>query len=356
MRGVSTPDLRLSEWRPRPRLRVPEHHPLRPACPVVDVHNHLGRWLTEDGGWMADRAGLDALLDDVGVETVVNLDGRWGEDLAANLARYDASDPGRYVTFCHVDWTLLADSAPGDRSGADALTDQLAASAAAGARGLKVWKDLGLRVRDATGDLVRVDDPRVVALARAAGDLDLPVLIHTADPVAFFDPVDARNERVEELAAHPDWWFGAPGLPSFDALLAQLHRLVAACPATTFVGAHVGGHAEDLGAVGDALGRLPNLHVDTGGRLAEVGRQPRAFRRLVEAFPDRVLFGSDGFPPDPAEYRRWWRFLETDDEHFAYVDDGELPHQGRWCISGADLPRTLLPALYRENAQRVLGL
>src|SRR5206468_9415222 len=140
------------------------------------------------------------------------------------------------------------------------------------------------------GRLGAPDDRRVVAAVRAAGDLGLPVLIHTADPVAFFKPLDAANERIDELSEVPEWWFGGPEHPSFSDLMAALTRLVAACPGTTFVGAHVGCHAEDLGAVGDMLARFPNWHVDTGGRLGEVGRQPRAFRRLVEAYPGRVLF------------------------------------------------------------------
>jgi predicted TIM-barrel fold metal-dependent hydrolase len=139
-------------------------------------------------------------------------------------------------------------------------------------------------------------------------------------------------------------------------LIDALHSVVEACPRTIFVGAHVGGHAEDLRSVGRALARLPNFHVDTGGRLGELGRQPRAFRRLVEAFPERVLFGSDCFPPDVATLRLWWRFFETDDEHFGYVPGDAAPPQGRWRISAANLPRTLLPPLYRENAERVLGL
>lgn len=351
-------DLLLSQWRPLPRVVLPAHEVPRPAVPAVDVHNHLGRWLAEQDSWMApDTDGLAPLLAMAGVETVVNLDGRWGAGLAANLERYDRVAPGTYLTFCHVEWGQLADSGgPNDAAVVERLTAQLAESARAGARGVKVWKDLGLSVRDASGVLVRPDDPRVVAVLQAAGELRLPVLIHIADPVAFFDPLDQRNERIEELAQMPQWWFGGPEHPTFAELVDALHRLVGACPATTFVGAHVGCHAEDLGAVGDALGRLPNWHVDTGGRLAEVGRQPRAFRRLVEAYPDRVLFGSDCFPPDLAEYRRWWRFLETDDEHFGYVDDDDVPPQGRWRISGCALPRTLLDAVYRDNAQRLLRL
>ena len=329
-----------------------------PAVPAVDVHSHVGRWLTPDDGWMAPDPGeLATLLHTAGVQTLVNLDGRWGDELAANIARYDKAGPGTYLTFCHVEWAQLAGSGgPGDSAVVERLTVQLEESARAGARGVKVWKDLGLSVRDATGALVAPDDDRVVAVLRAAGELGLPVLIHTADPVAFFDPLDEHNERIEELAQMPQWWFGGPEHPTFGALLESLHRLVGACPATTFIGAHVGCHAEDLGAVGDALRRLPNWHVDTGGRLAELGRQPRAFHRLVESFPDRVLFGSDCIPPDLAEYRRWWRFVETDDEHFGYVDDDALPWQGRWRISGAALPRTLLAPLYRDNAQRLLRL
>ena len=153
----------------------------------------------------------------------------------------------------------------------------------------------------------------------------------------------------------PSWWFGGPEFPSFGRLINALHSLVDACADTTFIGAHVGGHAEDLGAVGRALTRLPNFAVDNGGRLAELGRQPRAFRRLIEAFPDRVLFGTDCFPLDPESVRVWWRFLETDDEHFNYSPFGEAPSQGNWRISGANLPRALLPGLYRDNAQRLLG-
>jgi hypothetical protein len=343
-------------WWPPARVVLPEHDVEHPAVPAIDIHNHVGRWLSDDGSLLGGTAAeLAATLDEAGVSGLVNLDGRWGDELDTNIATYDRALPERVVTFCHVDWSALAlDDARGSRS-VEQMTTALADSAARGARGVKVWKDLGLEIRDATGALVLPDDPRVVAVLRAAGELGLPVLIHTADPVAFFKPLDDDNERMDELSHYPRWWFGGDGFPTFERLIGALHSLVEACPATTFVGAHVGGHAEDLGAVGAALGRLPNLHVDTGGRLGELGRQPRMFRRLVEAFPERVLFGSDCFPPDVEMLRLWWRFFETDDEHFGYVPRDAPPPQGRWRISAANLPRTLLSAVYRDNAMRVLG-
>lgn len=342
---------------PRAQLVVPRTEIARPAHPMIDVHNHLGRWLSADGTFLGgEPEDLTRVLDRLHIDTVVNLDGRWGDELDANVARYDAVLGDRVLTFCHVDWELLA---LGDAASPEChamLEALMVDSASRGARGVKVWKDLGLTVRDATGALVPPDDPRVVTALRVAGDLGLPVLIHTADPVAFFEPLDETNERYDELSAFPDWWFGGPGLPTFSELIDAMHRLVAQCPGTTFIGAHVGGHAEDLGAVGAALTALPNFHVDTAGRLGEVGRQPRAFRALVEAFPDRVLWGSDCFPIDDEAIALWWRFLETPDEHFDYAGEDEAPGQGNWRISGADLPPGLLPGLYHDNAARLLDL
>lgn len=351
--------LRAVDWHPVAQVRLPETRIARPAVPAVDIHNHLGRWLA-DGDWSTDTAewlipdvsALVAMLDEVGVETVVNLDGMWGDEVSRNVERYDAAHPGRFATFCQLDWTLLA--APG---GVDALRDSLDDSAARGARGVKVWKNLGLTVRDADGSLILPDDPRVVEVLGHAGELRLPVLIHTADPIAFFEPLDERNERLDELLQQRDWWFGDRSVhPTFDRLLDAHAALVLACPGTAFIGAHVGGAAEDLDRVERLLAAAPNYTVDIGGRMAELGRQPRRFRRLVERFPDRVLFGTDIYPADADQYRLHYRFLETDDEHFSYAPGDPVPPQGRWAVSGAALPAEVLPAVYRDNARRVLAL
>lgn len=345
--------LLVRDWRPMAQVRVAETPVPLPRHPVVDVHNHLGRWLAEDGSWLAEVDDVLALMADVGVQTIVNLDGRWGPELAENLQRYDRAHPGRFVTFCHVDWALLRTLGPDEA--VTALQQQLAESAQAGARGVKVWKDLGLQVTDGSGARVMPDDPRVVAVLRTAGELGLPVLIHTADPVAFFAPLDATNERVDELGAMPQWWFGDGRHPTFAELIASLDALVEACAGTTFIGAHVGGWAEDLGGVGRMLTARANWHVDLGGRLGEIGRQPRAFAQFVTDFPDRVLFGTDAFPPEADAYRRFYRFLETDDDHFPYTDE-EVPSQGRWAIYGCRLPDHLLQAVYSGNARRLLRL
>jgi predicted TIM-barrel fold metal-dependent hydrolase len=344
--------LLLRDWAPTPQVRTRVTEIARPAVPCVDVHNHLGRWLGSDGGWVVDDVpALVGMLDEHDVETVVNLDGRWGEELSANLERYDRAYPGRFVTFCQLDWGALAAEDP-----TAALLAQLDDAASRGARGIKVWKDLGLRHRDGEGRLVLPDDPRLQPVFAAAGTGGLPVLIHIADPVAFFEPLDRFNERIDELAANPEWWFGRPGLPSFETLIGALEGLVASAPGTAFIGAHVGCHAEDLGRVDRMLTTYPNLHIDIGGRIAELGRTPRAFRRLVQNHPRQVLFGTDAYPPSGEDYRTAFRFVETDDEAFAYAPGCAVPPQGRWLVSAADLPADVLPDFYAGNARRVLGL
>ena len=359
----------LGDWLPRSRLVLPQTDVPLPLVPAIDAHNHLGRWLGLWDDWLgldpadlvrgaerpwavADVGELIATLDEAGIEAIVNLDGLWGDELERNLDRYDRAHPGRFLTFCHVD--LRAIERPGFDAGV--LVESLRRSRDAGARGLKVWKDVGLGIVDESGALVLPDDERLAPVYAAAGELDLPVLIHTADPVAFFDPVDGRNERLEELLEKPDWAYFGRGFPSFDRLMASLEGLIAAHPGTTFIVPHVGCFPEDLSWVDRMLTSYPNMVIDVSQRMAELGRQPRAAARLIVKHAERVLFGTDSFPPPAALYRRWYRFLESDDEYFAYSPNDGAPPQGRWAISALQLPADVLTAVYRTNAQRVLRL
>jgi predicted TIM-barrel fold metal-dependent hydrolase len=345
--------LPLRDYRPRSQLRLPRTRVTRARFPAIDAHNHLGRWLASwvgDGrAWsVPDVGALIGLMDSCNVSGIVSLDGRWDAELADNLRRYDEAHPGRFATFAHVDWGELRAPGFGSR-----LAASLRRSVQAGAKGLKVWKDLGLEARDHAGALVLPSDPRLGELWQAAGELGVPVAIHTADPRAFFDPVDASNERLEELLAHPDWSYRRPGLPSFDTLIGSLEDLVRAHPGTTFIGLHAGCYAEDLGWVGRLLDAAPNFHIDIAARVAELGRQPRATRALILRHPGRVLFGTDDFPPDRVTYETYFRFLETEDEHFPY-GPGPVPGVGRWAISGLGLPDPVLEQVYRENAARLV--
>lgn len=342
-------DLPLRDYRPRSRLVAAEHQVLSAAVPAIDSHAHLGRWLSPDGSWMVpDVPRLVAEMDQVNITGIVNLDGRWGSELTANLERYDHAYPGRFATCGHLDWRELSEPGFGDR-----LAAGLRTSASAGAAGVKVWKDLGLHLRDHRGELVLPGDERLAAVWAAAGELGLPIFIHTADPVAFFDPVDERNERLEQLLSRPDWSFADPQFPSFEQLIDSLEALVAAHRGTTFVGVHVGCYAENLAWVGRMLDSYPNFHIDTGARIAELGRQPRATADLVSRHPDRVLFGTDEIPFDTRVYAIYFRFLQTLDESFDHGLD-DPPAMGRWKISGLGLAPDVLSQVYAGNARRLV--
>jgi hypothetical protein len=341
----------FTQWRPTTQLVLPSHTVPRSSVPSIDVHNHIGRWLN-GGNWMFERPGdLINILDESNVELLVNLDGFWGDELEANLDRYDAQFPERIATFAWIEWARLSAD-----DGVNMLRAQLRASADSGAKGIKVWKNLGLEVRDANGSIILPDDSRVVDLLGYAGELGLPVLIHIADPKAYFAPPDLTNERLDELVESPGNWVGdATMFPTFDRLVDALESLVLATPQTRYVGAHVGCASEDLDRVEAIMAKAPNFWVDIAGRITELGRQPRRFAALLEKFPDRVVFGTDLFPVAGATLQKYFHFLESSDEGYDYPREPYPPHP-RSTISAMGLSPQLLEAIYSVNPRRWLGL
>lgn len=340
---------RLSSYAPRSTLELAGSSPARALTPAIDFHTHVGRWLTPTGGWMErDVSNLLCMMDASNTVAIVNLDGRWGSELEANLDRYDRAHPGRFYTFCHVDWRLLT-----ERDGPDRLAQSLERSIAIGGRGLKVWKDLGLTV-EVHGRRILPDDPLLGPLWETAAAQQVPVLIHVADPVAFFLPADRCNERLEELLRHPRGTRHPGGMSEFHRLIDSLEHLVASCPRTQFVVAHAC-YPENIARVCAMLDRYANLSIDMSAVASTLGRQPRASRSLILRHRDRVLFGTDVFPWSPGGRRVYFRLLETDDEAFTYSETVPPPC-GRWQISGLNLPSSVLEMVYRHNAARLLGL
>ena len=340
--------MQLEDYCPRSMLVSKETLTEQPRFPVIDAHNHLAEPF--GGGW--DHKPLPQLIDQLdaaGVRLYVDLDGGWGEDVLDNHLNYfKAYTPDRFKVFGGINWSRWAELG---KAFPDWAAGRLLLQKERGAEGLKVWKNFGLHVRDELGKLVAVDDPRLDPIWQAAAQANLPVLIHVADPVAFFEPLDARNERWEELHAHPDWQFPSPPYPAFISILSALANLVERHPQTTFIGAHVGCYAENLAWVSDVLARCPNFYVDISARIGELGRQPYSARRFFTRFADRILFGLD-LGPDVDAYRLQYRFLESDDEYFNY-NTGPIPQQGRWHVCGLDLPDDVLEKVYYRNFMQI---
>lgn len=343
--------MQLRDYKPVPRLVTRPTLVSRPRFPVIDAHNHLGG---DFGGNWDKRpvAQLLDILDEAGVRACVDLDGGWGEDiLERHLDTIKAAAPERFLMFAGVDWSKWPEHGSGFGEWA---AERLRKQASRGAQGLKIWKPLGTKVCDPQGRLAAVDDQRLDPIWQAAAELGLPVLIHVADPVAFFDPVDETNERWEELQGHSDWQFLSPPGPSFLSIVEGMANVIQRHPQTTFIGAHVGCYAENLAWVGAMLERCPNFYVDISARIAELGRQPYTARKFCLQYADRILFGIDA-GPNLDFYRINYRFLETDNEYFAYGPE-DIPGQGRWAIYGLYLPDDVLEKIYYRNALRALRM
>ena len=338
-------ELKLKDWAPRPMLVRTETKLDKARFPVVDVHNHLG------GGkdfLTAQRvARYLEEMDAAGVRTVVNLDGGWGTQLQETLAALDQAHPGRFLTFAQINFQGIDDA---DWSAREAR--RLEESFQAGAKGLKFHKSLGLSYRYQSGELMPVDDPKLDAVFAVCAKYQRPVMIHTADPAAFFTPLDRFNERWHELNEHPNWLFYGPRFPQREDLLAQFVCAIERHPQTTFIGAHFGNNAEDLPTVARWLDQYPNLVIDIDARISELGRQPYTARKFLLKYQDRIMFGTDT-TPQRESYRIYYRFLETEDEYFDCAASHHL--QGFWMIYGIYLPAEVLEKIYYSNADRILG-
>ena len=353
--GAEGRPLAVDQFRPRSMLVLPEHHPAGAKFPAVDVHIHGRIKLRQT------PAALDEfvrLMDDQNIAVCASLDGELGERLEEHKRFLWTKHRARFVIFANIDWQgdgRADEPATWDCHRPDFGRRMAAALATArerGASGLKVFKDLGLAYRNPDGTLIAVDDPRWDPIWEACGKLGLPVLIHTADPAAFFEPMDRFNERWEELHRRPEWNFAKAGFPKRAELLAALRRVVARHPQTQFIGAHMANNPENLAEVGEWLDAHANLHVEISARIAELGRQPTSAREFFIKYADRILFGTDG-PRDRLRLAPHWRLLETRDEYFPYAEE-QYPPQGLWNIYGLDLPDEVLRKVYQGNAARLI--
>lgn len=338
----------LENFRPRSALVTKTTLIHKPKFPVIDAHNHLAQFGLNAITLLAISEICD-LLDEAGVTRYVDLDGGWGESILQDHLE-KLKPVGRFQVYGGVDWGKWQEL--GGRF-PEYAASRLEVQRSWGADGCKIWKHLGLHVSDEKGLRVKVDDLRLDPIWETAGRLGMPVMVHVADPVAFFDPIDETNERWEEIGANPDWAFTSPPFPPFISILEGLANVVASHPQTTFIGAHVGCYAENLEWVGAMLDRYPNYYIDISARIGELGRQPYSARKFFIKYADRILFGLDG-GPNPEAYCLVYRFLETDDEYFNY-NAGEIPMQGRWFVHGLFLPDEVLEKVYKKNAEKIIA-
>jgi predicted TIM-barrel fold metal-dependent hydrolase len=327
----------ILDYRPRSTLVAPTHLVSKARYPAIDFHGHPNGML----GSVESLARLGADLDGLNVRMIIVANNVSGDNLKRTIATINASPAmkDRVRVLAGINFQNVG---PG---WAQRAVAQLEADVAAGAVGIgEIPKDFGQTIRKANGSRLALDDPDLDPIWQAAARLKLPVFIHTGDPQEFFQPVDYQNERWLELELFPGRRVDPARHPNFDELMKERDNLFRRNPKTTFVAAHMGWHANDLGRLGKMLTEMPNVYVDVGAVLYDIGRQPRGSHDFFVKFQDRILFGKDAYQPE--EYPYYWRVFETNDDYFDYYRG----YHAFWKLYGIGLPDGVLKKVYYENA------
>lgn len=330
----------FEKYDPRSTLVVPENPLTKAKFPFIDVHNHQFSMPTQD------LSKLVGEMDDLNMAVLVNLSGRGRgakEHLAGALENVEKNYPNRFIVYTNINFGGI-----NDPNWTENTVKQLQEDYDMGARGLKVYKSLGMRTVDSNGNRVKIDDPRIDPVWAKCGELGIPILIHSADPKSFWDPMDENNERWLELKLRPGRKRSDTDPVPWEQIIEEQHNAFRKNPNTIFINAHMGWYANDLGKLGQLLDELPNMYVEIGAVIAELGRQPRFAKAFFEKYQDRVLFGKDAYNPE--EYYTYFRVLESADEYFPYYKK----YHAFWRMYGLALDDEILKKLYYKNALKII--
>jgi len=340
-------EMDFESYNPQSTLVVPENPVTRAKFPFVDIHSHQSN-VNEQ---LVTR--LVKEMDEINMATMVNLSGKGfsrnsadsdtQEYLNSMIRQFNGQAPGRFIVF-----TNLSFNGFGDKKWKEKAVAELETDVKNGANGLKIYKSLGLSIKDIHGDRVPINHPDLDAIWAKCGELGIPVLIHAADPAPFWEPMDGNNERWLELKLRPNRKRGIDNPAPFEQIIAEQHAIFRKHTNTTFINAHMGWMANDLAKAGRHLEEYPNVNFGIAAVIAELGRQPRAAKKFFIDYQDRILFGKDAYNKE--EFYTYFRVLETEDEYFPYYKK----YHAYWRMYGLGLPVEVLKKVYYKNALRIV--
>ena len=330
-------ELSFEEYNPKSTLVVPGSIVKKAKFPFIDVHGHQYNMPEQD------LSPVVKAMDTLNMGIMVNLSGRSGQQLQQSVKNINDHYPNRFVVFANVNFDGV-----GTDGWAEKAASQLKQDVKNGARGLKIYKSLGMRNKDSNGNRIAIDDERLDPIWAACRELGIPVLIHAADPKPFWDEFNGDNERWLELKTHPRRKRSATDPVPWEQIIHEQHNMFKKHPKTQFINAHMGWYANDLGKLGTLMDEMPNMHVEIGAIIAELGRQPRFAKAFFTKYQDRILFGKDSWKPE--EFPTYFRVLETADEYFPY----HKKYHAYWAMYGLDLSDEVLKKVYFKNALKLI--
>ena len=332
--------LLVTEFKPKSQYKQIHSNKDIPSFPVIESHGHLGLF------FKTNPAQVSKALDDLNIEYFINLNTRGGKDFLDIKKEYNDK---RILHFTSFRWDYIKEA-----DGVSKILATLKSDFEAGARGVKLWKNFGLELKKPNGERLRLDDEILEPIFQEIERQEKIVSIHTADPEAFFYPIDETNERYEELIRHPEWSFNSEVFPKFQEIMEEREKMFKKYPKIKFVSLHFGEFAHRLEDADKLLTTNPNVSIDIAARIDELGRHPIQTREFFTKWQDRILFGMDG-PPEKEKISIYVRFLETTDEYFDYYPMNK-PRKGIWKIYGLGLSTPILKKIYYENTKILLKL
>lgn len=330
-------EMSFEEYNPTSTLVVPGKEITQAKFRFIDIHSHQRDMSVEK--LTSLLADMEALNEGI----MVNLSGGSGTSLTEKVENIEKSFPNRFAVFANVDFEGVGTADWGKKA-----AKQLEEDVKNGAKGLKIFKSLGLRYTDINGNRLAIDDNRLDPIWAKCGELGVPVLIHAADPKSFWDDMDSKNERWLELKTRPRRKRSATDPAPWEQIIKEQHTVFKKHPNTNFINAHMGWYANNLGKLGALLDEIPNMYVGIAAVIAELGRQPQFARAFFIKYQDRILFGKDSWKPE--EFPTYFRVLESNDEYFPYYKK----YHAFWAMYGLNLPDEVLKKVYYKNALKIV--
>ena len=330
------PDVSVREYRPKTLFKLPDNTPRKAKYPVVDVHAHLRNVTAEQRLEVMDAVGVAIVIDSpLGLPTEVSYE------------RFEKKYPDRFLTFANVNFSMrFENSFPTDAIGklrADVDSMSVAGISEVIDKGSGIYGNA--LIAEPRGKL-HIDDGKVMPIWRTAARLRLPVLMHVAEPIWFYQPIDEKHEFFQWQANSFRWNLSGTSIPSRDQMLERRARIMTEVPDLVVIGVHMGHLEDDLARLGEVLDTFPNFYVEMGVRHVYLGLQPNTARKFHIKYQDRILFGQDGALPI-SQYRQYFRFLETADDQITI-----RPNEPK--LYGLNLPDEVLRKIYYGNAVRLM--
>ncbi|MCP4974816.1 MAG: amidohydrolase family protein [Maribacter sp.] len=335
--SITAQDMGFEEYNPKSTLVVPVNEVKRAKFPFIDVHSHQRNMSATALNYLVKD------MDELNEGIMVNLSGGSGKRINTMLQSIKENYPNRFAVFANVDFDGVGSDGWAQKAGAQLETD-----IKNGAKGLKIYKSLGLRYKDTDGNRLTIDDPRLDPIWAKCAEMGVPVLIHAADPKSFWDAMDGNNERWLELKTHSRRKRSETNPAPWEQIIQEQHNVFKRHPNTKFINAHMGWYANNLQKLGSLMDAMPNMYVGIAAVIAELGRQPKNAQAFFVKYQDRILFGKDSWKPN--EFATYFRVLETDDEYFPYYKK----YHAFWSMYGLNLPDEVLKKVYYKNALNLI--